>query len=347
MLGIKSKQNLFLSFFLILFFLIVFYHIDNLLTEQNPKLIEKYSAEPYIFKTKYIHCTNVILIKNCIEGIEKRKSSKKIIIIGNSQLHHINRMKENDILASQILFKNFIEKKVDIVTLSLPNINLQEIDFIYQKYIKEIELDYLVISLVFDDLRETSIRNELKSPIETQKKKNLLFERETNKRDELKSSIETQKKKNLLFEKIKNQILLKKNNFIFHVYNLRNYLFNIDSSSKREIIETYYYKNLKSYKSILNQNDKNNLKFISYFAPMRKKPFEIYDRKEYEKFKKDILDLNSIFGQKIYDLDDIVPSNNFDSLNKKNFDYMHFDYLGHKKLANELENILKTLLNSK
>lgn len=323
MLGIKSKQNLFLSFFLILFFLIVFYHIDNLLTEQNPKLIEKYSAEPYIFKTKYIHCTNVILIKNCIEGIEKRKSSKKIIIIGNSQLHHINRMKENDILASQILFKNFIEKKVDIVTLSLPNINLQEIDFIYQKYIKEIELDYLVISLVFDDLRETSIRNELKSPIETQKKKNLLF------------------------EKIKNQILLKKNNFIFHVYNLRNYLFNIDSSSKREIIETYYYKNLKSYKSILNQNDKNNLKFISYFAPMRKKPFEIYDRKEYEKFKKDILDLNSIFGQKIYDLDDIVPSNNFDSLNKKNFDYMHFDYLGHKKLANELENILKTLLNSK
>lgn len=324
MLGIKSKQKFFLSFFLILFFLIVIYHIDNLLTRQKPRLIEKYSAEPYIFQTNYIHCTNVNLIKNCIEGIEKRKSSKKIIVIGNSQLHQINRMKENDILASEILFKNFIEKDIDIVTLSLPNINLQEINYIFQMYIKEIELDYLVISLVFDDFRETNIRNEL---IE----KNVI--------EELKVPTTTQK--------IKNQIYLKKNNFIFHVYNLRNYLFNIDSSSKREIIKPYYNKNLKNYKSILNQNDKNNLKFISYFAPIRKKPFEIYDRKEYEKFKKDILDLNLIYNQKIYDLDDIVPSNNFDSLNKKNLDYMHFDYLGHKKLTNELENILKTLLNSK
>ncbi len=31
--------------------------------------------------------------------------------------------------------------------------------------------------------------------------------------------------------------------------------------------------------------------------------------KSMKKFKKDILDLNLIYNQKIYDLDDIVPSN--------------------------------------
>jgi hypothetical protein len=199
----------------------------------------------------------------------------------------------------------------------------------------------LIEANIRNELIEANIRNE---SIEANIRNESI---EANIRNELKLSIETQKKNNFLFKKIKNQIYLKKNNFIFHAYNLRNYLFNIDSSSKREIIRSYYNKNLKSYKNILNQNDKNTLKFISYFAPMRKKPFEIYDRKEYEKFKKDILDLNSIYGQKVYDLDDIVPSNNFDSLNKKNFDYMHFDYLGHKKLSNEFENIIKTLLNSK
>lgn len=334
MLGIKSRQNLFLNFFLILIFLTIFYQIDNLLTKVKPALAEKHSAKPYIFGSNFIHCVEARLIENCIEGIENRKSSKKILIIGNSQLHHINRMKENDILASEILFKNFIKKDIDIITLSLPNINLQEVHYILQNYIEKIELDYLVIPLVFDDLRETDVRIELK--------KNALNVDYPTKNVDYPTKI--QKK---LFKKIKNIISTKKSNFIYHIYNLRNYIFNINSSSKRKIIKSYYDKNLNSYKSILKQNNKIDLKFISYFVPMRKKPFEIYDQKEYQKFKKDILDINFKFGQKVYDLDSIIPSNNFNSLDKNFFDYMHFDYNGHKKLSSELENILIKLLNSK
>ena len=199
MLGIKLRENLFLTFFLILVFLITFNQIDNLITKKNLKLVEKYDPKPYIFGSNFIHCTDVSLIENCIEGIEKRKNSKKIVIIGNSQLHHINRIKENDILISEILFKNFIKKDVDIVTLSLPNINLQEVNFIFQKFIKKIELDYLVISLVFDDLRETSVRNEL-----------IDFESVDESVDESVEEYFDAPYKNLLIEKIKDKISTKK-----------------------------------------------------------------------------------------------------------------------------------------
>ena len=49
----------------------------------------------------------------------------------------------------------------------------------------------------------------------------------------------------------------------------------------------------------------------------------------------------------LFDLDNIVESKNFGSIDKNNLDFMHFDYEGHIVLFNQIKNILDNEINIK
>lgn len=321
-------RKIIIHFILTIFLVSFFFIINNFIAAKINIIYNSDAASVYRYKNYKIHCTEKIDFQNCIEGLVNRNSKIKIIYIGNSQLHTINNFKNNQILISEILFKNYINDNIDIITLSLPNINLEETLWILENELKNVNFSYLILPLVFDDFREKGVRKEL-SDEKTE--------------DKLKSGSTTER----LIQKIKDRLKNEKNNFIFNLYNLRNSLFGINSSTTRHIIKSAYYSNLKSYENIHNLMKEKNIIVFSYFAPVRHEPIKIYNASEYKMFKEKIINLNFQFNQKIFDLDNVIKSKNFGLINKKNLDYMHFDYQGHLVLFNEIKNIINNKISIK
>jgi len=331
----KSKiilKKIIIYFILTIFLVLFFFIINNFIATKDNNIYKNYNINTYSYKNYKIHCTEKIDFQNCIEGLVSRNSKIKVIYIGNSQLHSINNFKKNQILISEILFKNYINDSIDIITLSLPNINLEETLWILENELKNVDFSYLILSLTFDDFRERGIRKEL-SVKKTE--------------DKIESSSRTKRSFEKIKDKIENKLVHEKNNLIFNLYNLRNFLFNINSSTTRNIIKTAYYSNLKSYENIHNLMKKKNIIIFSYFTPVRQEPIKIYNASEYKMFKEKIINLNIEFNQKIFDFDNILESKNFGVLNAKNLDYMHFNYQGHLVLFNEIKNIINNEINIK
>jgi hypothetical protein len=328
-------RKIIIHFILTIFLVSFFFIINNFIANEININYSSDNVSLYRYKNYKIHCTEKIDFQNCIEGLVNRNSKIKIIYIGNSQLHTINNFKNNQILISEILFKNYINDNIDIITLSLPNINFQETLWILENELKNVNFSYLILPLVLDDFREQGVRKELS---------------DEKIKDKLKSgsTIEhgDQKIKDKL-QQIKDKLQHGKNNFIFNLYNLRNFLFGINSSTTRSIIKHSYYLNLKSYENIHNLMKKKNIIVFSYFAPVRQEPIKIYNASEYKIFKEKIINLNIQFNQKIFDLDNVIKSKNFGLINKKNLDYMHFDYQGHLVLFNEIKNIINNKISIK
>ena len=313
------------TIFFILTFLLVFFFfiINNFFTNKDNSLEKSIDENLYKYKNYNIHCAQINIFQNCIEGLISRKNKIKIIFIGNSQLHTINNLKKDQELISEILFKDYINDNIDIITLSLPNINLQETLWILENQLKNVNFSYLILPLVFDDFRERGLRTEFN----------------------IKDIQKKEKEHNLKI--IKARLEHEKNNLVFNLYNLRNYIFSINSSTTRRIIKSSYLINFESYEDILYLMKKNNIKTISYFAPVRQEPNKIYDQSEYAKFKDEIINLNIKFSHMIFDLDKSVESKHFGLIDENNLDYMHINYEGHLALFNEIKNILNSQIKNK
>jgi hypothetical protein len=317
----------FLYFILLIFLVFFFFLINYFFAKKDINLNVTDAVNLYTYKNYSIHCTEVN-IQNCVNGLNNRKNRIKIIYIGNSQLHTINNFKNNQKLISEMLFKNYINDGVDIITISLPNINLEETLWILEKQLKDVNFSFLILPLVYDDFREIGIRAEL---------------------DIREIEIKKKEKIHLLFNLgiIKNNLENQKSYLLFNLYNLRNFIFGINSSTTRNVIKSSYLKNFESYEKIHYLMKKKNIKLVSYFAPVRQNPATIYSQSEYVKFKNEIIDLNIKFYTMIFDLDNIVESKNFGSIDKNNLDFMHFDYEGHIVLFNQIKNILDNEINIK
>ena len=82
--------------------------------------------------------------------------------LGNSQLHAINQMSENDEPASALLSRKLLSDSTYLLTMSQANANLQEHYVILNYISKLIPLDILILPVVFDDLREIGLRQGVK-----------------------------------------------------------------------------------------------------------------------------------------------------------------------------------------
>ena len=285
--------------------------------------------------------------------IEINKNNNSIIIsFGNSQSHSINDYHNNtDHLFSYHL--NSMNKDNIILNLSAPNGSMQEmfLALVNSKSKLKSKFTVAIFSLVFDDTRENGIRDEMNSLLIQNKLilqkyltgKTILtsIKQDTNKQNNI-NKILIKDDMEIIINKYLNNISDSYKNrgnirsyFYGELYYIRNWVLNINPSSKRKKIQRLYKKNMQALSDIINFCKNNNIKPILYIAPIRQDIEIPYVQKEYLQFK---IDVDSIYS--VYDLDNIIPTIYWGKTKGDWVDFMHFKGEGHKILASELHKIL-------
>lgn len=363
----RQKNRLIIG--IILGFFIVYLILPNKNNLKFEDLALGENNAPYYSKLNgvSIHCTGLNDLEDCVSGYKVNGvAMDPVIWLGNSQLHAINQYKDNDSTASQELHIKLKKNNQYLITFSQPNSNLQEHYLLFNHLLNELPIKLLILPIVFDDLREDGIRDNLLNAINNQKSqielkmsqtgKNIIkiFENKISEND-LDSSYKTFQDRSESFlnknlEKIwpiwEKRGELRAN--IFHkIYLFRNTLFGINPSTIRRIIPDNYDKNLKALEDIYNLSKKNDIQILSYIVPLRNDVKVPYDINDYQKFINEVELLSSSYNNiYFYNLDHIVPGKYWGTKSSTNLtgenelDFMHFTSEGHKILAEQIHKLI-------
>lgn len=132
------------------------------------------------------------------------------------------------------------------------------------------------------------------------------------------------------------------------LYMLRNTVFGIRPGTVRHMIAETYQKNFAALNAILDIAKKYKIEVLVYVPPIRSDVNLPYDIHEYSQFQKDLGSLvNKYSNAVLKNFSGIVPgkfwgykeSTNF--VDKREIDYMHFQFAGHQILADSLKQFMK------
>ena len=126
---------------------------------------------------KKVHCQDAVDWQICFDAYSVTAEDNDLIIwLGNSQLHTINNYVAGQSPSSYLLHTELSKNKRWLITLSQPNANLIEHLLILCHLQARYPIKEVLLSLVFDDFRETGIRPSL-SKLAIDPKIELCFER--------------------------------------------------------------------------------------------------------------------------------------------------------------------------
>jgi len=309
------------------------FYLEKIIINNNKKFDELALGQDNIFINdklldNKILCNSLDNVSECILFLKKHKT--KILWIGNSQLHAVNQPDINAKLSSYIVSENLQKKEIGLVTFAAPNINFQEYLSVLIYFTNEVDLDYIILSLCFDDTREDNVRKNL-----------------VNNEEKITYSLE-KRITNYLEKKIQwNSIRQQAQGHTFNIlYKLRNYIFNIEPSSTRRIIKPLYYKNINALEKTLEISKSKKIQSIMYITPIRHDIKMPYDAKEYNLFKTHVSNLSKRYNSNFYNLEKIIPNSFWGEKpsttlnNIKEIDFMHFKQEGHIVLSKYIIQIL-------
>jgi len=284
--------------------------------------------------------------------ISQNSVSKKstILHLGNSQTQSINQFKFGQ--------TNFISKLSHLdtshhyIASTLPNINLEEVKFLFDLWDQNIEIDKLLIPVFFDDLRETGLRNSVlrfncchdKDSSDNYDLDNKSFFSINYRIGEAIDLNFTDWLSNFSFYSVKSEI---RSQLFVYLYKMRNTIFRIKPTTERKMIAPSYEKNWRALESLILDSKKKNILTFLYIPPIRNDVQPPYDLIEYNEFKEK-LNLISENNSNVYlmNFENIVPYEFWGmkagtSLeNLMEIDFMHFRDEGHQILAAELNKFL-------
>jgi hypothetical protein len=139
--------------------------------------------------------------------------------------------------------------------------------------------------------------------------------------------------------------------FFVWLYQLRNTVLGINASTIRKMIPQRYEDNLEALQLILTDCKKNDVKVLLYIPPIRSDVPIPYEKKLYSKFKNHIKEICEKEKNKLFyaDFDTIIPGRYWgfkgatNLFEKREMDYMHFQFKGHQILADSLFSHLKLI----
>lgn len=298
------------------------------------------------------------------EKLVNEGNDSVLLFLGNSQSHSINQMKKNDCNYIELLAKKLPDP---CLAFTFPNANLQEFLLTFDYVLTKVKIKKVFLPVFMDDLREDGIRDVFFSELfheNYQIHNNSLIAKQINLY--LKKSYGSEKEQGELkytpqdkSEDFLNNYLNLKTSFwsmretmrgnLFNwMYMLRNTIFGIRPGTVRPMISENYLKNFSSLKAILDISESNNIEVYLYIPPIRSDvplPYDIYEN---QKFKMDLKRLVGNYSNvKLKDYSTIVPGKfwgykdptNF--IDKREVDFMHFQYGGHQILADSIINFIK------
>lgn len=115
-----------------------------------------------------IHCFSMVDGAECLEPALARGLPRQVLWLGNSQLHAVNPLRDGDTLASVQLTRALRALDTELLTFSQPNANLQEHLILFETLAGRLELDLLLLPVVFDDTREAGIRQDIRENMSDQ-----------------------------------------------------------------------------------------------------------------------------------------------------------------------------------
>lgn len=313
-----------------------------------------------------VHCGDLTDGDRCLVGWKQRGEHPVTLWLGNSQLHAINQMKPNDVNGVQILHGMLAEGGNELLSFSEANANLQEHYVLFQYLKSRLPIRTLLLPTVFDDTRETGLRDELIPALdepevrdvlsETEIGRQVLAESKSEKSSGDLSGLNNTPQKNVestitswltehwpLWEtrpKMRGQLFTS-------LYQWRNSVFGISAQSKRKIIPGRYVKNLDALKAILQTCAEEKIHVIVYIVPLRRDIEAPYVAKEYAGFKKDVEALANAYGVVFANLEGLVPGELWGRKDatsadgEAELDFMHFQAGGHHLLAQAMYDLLQ------
>jgi hypothetical protein len=324
-----------------------------------------------------VHCEHNIDIQICLSNYKKfEKKENTALWLGNSQLHAINQMSENDEPASALLSRKLLSDSTYLLTMSQANANLQEHYVILNYISKLIPLDILILPVVFDDLREIGLRQGVKELFdstyiyasEDQYLSQLLELDKNNESNLSKQNIDNNDLAGLdgsiqqVVEDYLNQILGNyyeswslrgkiRGNLELAIYRFRNFIFRVSASTKRKMIPGRYDANMNALDNILSLSAEKNIQVLLYIPPLRDDYPRPYVPEEYSDFKETLISVSSKYSVNVFDFESVVPNElwglkeSTGVSNDTELDFMHFQAEGHKKLSNAIYRNLQQIAN--
>lgn len=316
-----------------------------------------------------VHCFTMKDGEECIKPALERQLDKTMVWLGNSQLHAINQLKDSDVLSSVKIAEALRDEGIEMLTFSQPNATLQEHLIMYEALSERINIDYLLLPLVFDDTREIQIRPDIKYSLKNQNvydrlkqsEAGSLLLQETSDVENPSASGKTfqARSENYITSVLENLIGWEKlrerarGSIRLSIYKIRNSVFGINSSSIRKKIPGAYAANIAAFEQILISAKQNDVSVLVYIPPLRSDVPRPYDPDEYETFKFEVQEISRLHGSDFFDFETLVPGKFWGTMNSINadngptYDFMHFRGEGHDLLADAIiKTIQKKLLSN-
>ena len=291
---------------------------------------------------------------------------KRVLWLGNSQLHYINQYKEGDHLSPYWLrvqwgFPDCFEP----LGFSLPNANLQEFFVLSQFVVMDMPINVLIMELCFDKLRDTGLRDEFSkilSPelMESIRKKSEIGAAIINKftsthkdsnnnegilagtsQKHMELWLTNQMNKHWPLWAKRSQI---EGQFMVGLYYFRNWALGIRPTSERKMIAARYDLNMRALAGILADYRQRGIPVLLYIAPIRQDYPIPYDLHEYSRWKSEVEDMAQKFGATALNLEKLVPGDLWGSYHKEDLDFMHFQGPGHRIVADAILPYTKKLI---
>jgi hypothetical protein len=124
------------------------------LGKENVLVINKIQDQEFL-------CSSADNIFNCIKFLRSKDFKRKILWIGNSQLNGVNQGTFNSKIAPYLVSEYFYKKNIGVIVFAAPNISFQEYYQVISYLLSNIDFEYVILPLFFDDTRENNIRNNL------------------------------------------------------------------------------------------------------------------------------------------------------------------------------------------
>lgn len=321
-----------------------------------------------------IHCGTSPPIDNCLTNVGQ--NDPLVLWIGNSQLHAINQYQPGQEVAPALLFRKVDDRHVQVRTVSFPNLNLQELYVVYEYVASRQAPAVLLLSLVFDDLREEGLRSEIAALLLADQSIRVNLERmdfgrsilsrnsfagsvtkETELEDPdlagLRLTVQENAERTLTTWLSAHSELWRarpqlRGHFFNYLYQLRNTLLGISATTKRRLIPGRYRENLRALRATLEAARSHKTQVLLYIAPIRNDIAGPNIESEYTTFKAEAAALASEHSATLINLENLVPGSHWGSKETTNLggklelDFMHFQASGHEILASQLARELKT-----
>lgn len=317
-------------------------------------------------------------------GWRARGERPVCLILGYSQAHSINEMQSGQVNYAQILFERHTNdaRPFDVLCQSLPNANMSEYYALFAYWDQKLPVKALAVPACMDKMRNDGLRQEYLQNLgfsgfqitngsdEVTVALNRMLSEFPKSRTDSKSTDNSDPDNAALKETVQERTEHVLNAWlaghlpawshrptvrgeVFQwLYLLRNSALGISSNTKRKTIPAHYARNMQSLEALLRKAQREHIAVLIYVPPIRFDIATPYDDREYAQFKEEVQALVEKYATvaRYLNLEGIVPGPCWGDLpptdlsGKRQPDFMHFKYEGHKLTADALDPVLSQMM---